>query len=423
MLDTQMNVKSSSESSPAGPLSASKRHIVIVQYADYRAAVHRVAAGGPEVYAAQRYSLDHTCSLMRYGRVTVLALQSEAHDEVLSNGVRSVGLGWHGRSDNKQLYRTLSELGPTDIVVGSPLLGALVWAFKRGVRVLPIFADSFSKGNVRRGVFLKGVAAMLALPAFTVVGNHNVPASLDLVRIGVPASKVVPWDWPAQRTPADFPAKPHFGERRPVSVFFAGLVIEDKGVGDLIRAIAINKQQGLDVNVSVAGAGEIDAMKRVANEAGVAERVEFLGKVANNEVVRLMHAHDFVAVPSRHEYSEGLAMTIYEALCSRSPLLLSDHPMFKRALGKQPGVRMFKASDPAALAQLIRDLVASPKEYEAVSKASADAWQHIQVPLKFGEMVDAWVRGTREDLEKLTSHSVAKFPYYASGGNTSRLSS
>lgn len=401
-----------SESTPASRRATHERHIVIVQYADYRGAVQRVNAGGPEVYAAQGYSLTYTQSLLQFGRVTVLALASEVHDEVLSNGVRSVGLGWTQGVNNRQLYHTLRKLGPSDVVLASPLLPVLLLAFKPGVRVLPVFADSFATTSTRRKVFFKAVSALLSLPVFSIVSNHNVPASLDLARIGVPANKVVPWDWPAQRTPVDFPAKKHPGSDRVWSVFFAGLVIEDKGVGDLIRAVKVAKQAGLEVKATIAGSGEIEALTQVAAEQGVRDRVEFLGRVPNTEIVKLMHSHDFVAVPSRHAYSEGLAMTVYEALCSRTPLLLSDHPMFERALGKQGGVRLFHANDPEALAKLIIHLAGAPTEYEAISNASADAWQHIQVPLTFGQVIDGWLRGTPEELEQLKRYSVGRYGYY-----------
>ena len=49
-----------------------------------------------------------------------------------------------------------------------------------------------------------------------------------------------------------------------------------------------------------------------------------------------MSAHDIVIVPSRHDYPEGLPMTIYEALAMRTPLVVSDHPMIKAGLGN-PG--------------------------------------------------------------------------------------
>ena len=41
-----------------------------------------------------------------------------------------------------------------------------------------------------------------------------------------------------------------------------------------------------------------------------------------------MHAADAVLVYLRHAYGEGLPVTIYLGFASRTPLVVSDHPMF-----------------------------------------------------------------------------------------------
>jgi glycosyltransferase involved in cell wall biosynthesis len=44
-----------------------------------------------------------------------------------------------------------------------------------------------------------------------------------------------------------------------------------------------------------------------------------LGVIAAEPVLDEMRNSDAVVVPSRHDYSEGLPNTIFEALASRSP--------------------------------------------------------------------------------------------------------
>ena len=61
-----------------------------------------------------------------------------------------------------------------------------------------------------------------------------------------------------------------------------------------------------------------------------------------------MHAHDAVVVPSQHAYPEGLPMTIYDAYCSRSPLIASDHPMFRSKVIDDETAVVFGAGDASA---------------------------------------------------------------------------
>jgi glycosyltransferase involved in cell wall biosynthesis len=399
-----------SESSNSSQRS-SRRHIVFLQYGDYRAAVKNFEAGGHEAYAAQRYSVAYVAGLTSHGKVTVICIAAEPHDEVLTNGVRAIGLGWSRRADYVNFAKTLARLKPTDLIVTTPMLPALVLGLLPGVRVLPLFADSFGGTGLRASVMQKALAALLSNRSFPIVANHNVPASLDLARIGVPGDKIVPWDWPSQHTPNEFAVRTHPGAGKPFSVFFAGSICEAKGVGDIIRAVNELKRGGFDARADIAGSGDVEVMKALASELGVSERVNFLGKIPNREVVHQMHMHDAVAVPSRLESAEGLAMTIYEALCSRSPLLLSDHPMFLRALGGHAGVLMFRAGRASSLAQAIRNLAEDPSLYESVSRASLEAWNQIQVPLKIGEVMDSWLRGAPEDLSFLRRHSVTAQGY------------
>jgi len=41
-----------------------------------------------------------------------------------------------------------------------------------------------------------------------------------------------------------------------------------------------------------------------------------------------MRSADAIVIPSRHEYPEGLPLTIYEALAARTPIVASDHQCF-----------------------------------------------------------------------------------------------
>ena len=130
-----------------------------------------------------------------------------------------------------------------------------------------------------------------------------------------------------------------------------------------------------------------------------------MGRVSNGDVQRLMREHDAVVVPSRSSYAEGLPMAIYEGLCSRSPLIISSHPMFVPALGQQDGVLMFEEGKPESLAQAIASLQ-DAAVYRRVSQGSAAAWESIQVPLKSGELLTRWLTGTNADIAALKTFSL-----------------
>lgn len=385
-----------------------RRHLVFLQYGDYREAVLRFRAGGPETYAAQRYSVDFVAGLVAEGDVTVVCIPAPVHDEMLPNGVRAIGLNTPSRL---QLVNVLRNLHPTHIAVCAPNIPALIWSAVTVPNVLPFFADSFFGTHGVTKLSHRVLARLLSLKQFPIVANHNVPACLDLVRIGVPPDKVVPWDWPSPNSPNKFEVKRFPGTDRPFNIFFVGLVSEAKGTGDLIRALVELQRLGIKPQLRIAGDGEVTEMKSLVALLGLTECVEFLGRIPNSEVIVRMREHDAVVIPSRPECPEGLPLTIYEALCSRTPLLISDHPMFKQAFRGSPGVKVFTASNPAALARAVRDVAHNAELYESLSENSASAWEQIQVPLKMGELISRWLRGGPEDLAFLRQHSVSSMKY------------
>jgi glycosyltransferase involved in cell wall biosynthesis len=77
--------------------------------------------------------------------------------------------------------------------------------------------------------------------------------------------------------------------------------------------------------LAIAGAGDLDGELRAhASNAGVADRVVFLGNLAQDEVGRWFAAADVIAAPSVRDDSgnvDGLPNTVLEALASATPLV------------------------------------------------------------------------------------------------------
>ncbi|MEP7287235.1 MAG: glycosyltransferase family 4 protein [Chloroflexota bacterium] len=90
-----------------------------------------------------------------------------------------------------------------------------------------------------------------------------------------------------------------------------------KGVDMLIDALA----QVPEVRLIVAGDGpQFAALQSQAVDRGVADRIEFLGKVPHEKLALYMHAADYLALYSGYE---GLSHTILEALYAGTPVIAS----------------------------------------------------------------------------------------------------
>src|SRR5438067_1629692 len=62
-------------------------------------------------------------------------------------------------------------------------------------------------------------------------------------------------------------------------VAYAGSITEDKGVGDLIRALALLRARGLEIQCTLAGAGAVETMQILGRSLGVGDLLSFRGIV------------------------------------------------------------------------------------------------------------------------------------------------
>ena len=387
--------------------------IVFVQYGDYRTAVENFARGGEETYAAQRYSVDLVTDLARkHEHVSVVCLNSDPYEQVLPNGVHTQGLRLYRDVSEPELVARVQALRPTHLVSRSPIRPLLRWAASSGVRALPLLATSFPKlGGLRIRFRHWRAARILSNPAIELVGNHALNSCLDLKRIGVPAEKIVPWDWPPTVTPSERPPKTRAPANTPVRLFYAGVISEDKGVGDCIAALRILRDRGHDAHFSFAGAGEIAQFESRAQSCAVAGAVKFLGRIPHRRVIALMNEHDLTVVPSRYSYPEGLPLTIYDSYCSRTPLIASDHPMFRGRVEDGFAALVFHASSPESLAERAAQALGDPELYARLSRNSQAAWSKLQLPVRWGDLLLQWLAGPEQARELLSSFSLARGPY------------
>jgi glycosyltransferase involved in cell wall biosynthesis len=371
------------------------KRLLVIQYAgDYREAVRRFATEGSETFYAQRYSVDTIAEIGKQidEAATLCCLTQEPYNEMLENGVRGIGTGFKQAVDPRKLIQIVEDYDPTHLVIRTPIREVLRWAIQNNIKTLMMLADSFPTNGLRHKIRNYRRSRLLNHKQIDWVGNNNTPASISLAKSGVRPEKIIPWEWPHATTPESFAAKTFpVKNDAPWQIVFVGALKQAKGVGDAIEAIAQLKSQGLAIHLKVAGRGTIDGFASQAQQLGVADCVEFLGLVPNHTIIPLMHEADFVLVPSRREYPEGFPKALVEAICSRTPIIASDHPMFCRKLKHESSALIFPGSTPKAIAACIERLISDPELYERLSLAAEETWDNLQIPVLWGELIKRWI--------------------------------
>lgn len=381
------------------------KRLLVVHYAgDYREADRLRRAEAREIYYGHGYVLDQLERLQHHGAVGILCCLAPAYEDCLPSGVTVMGADTNPDRDAAPVIRLIERFAPTHVLIHGPMPALIRWALRQDFAMGVVMADSFANPFYRWWRF-RTLPALLRHPRVTLIANHGANAARAVVAIGVPGDRVLAWDFPHLRTPDLFPAKAAPGPA-PCQLLYVGSISAKKGVGDLLRAIALLDGRQ-DVRLRVAGGGQVERFERLAAKLGLSDRVTFLGLVPNGDIPAMMHAADAVVVPSRHSFPEGLPLTLYEALASRTPVIASDHPMFAGHLTDGDSAIVFPASRPRALAAAIDRLLADPALYARISQGAPAAWARMQNPVKWGDMIDHWMADTALDRQWIVDHSVA----------------
>jgi glycosyltransferase involved in cell wall biosynthesis len=135
---------------------------------------------------------------------------------------------------------------------------------------------------------------------------------------------------------------------QPFTIGYAGRFIPVKGIDTLLRAAA--RLPG-DWHVRLAGSGpELEALRQLAAELGIVERVSFDRQISSGEMPRFYRQIDCLVLPSRcaHNWVEQFGRVLVEAMASGVPVIGSDTGEIPNTIG-DAGL-LFKEDDVDGLA-------------------------------------------------------------------------
>lgn len=116
---------------------------------------------------------------------------------------------------------------------------------------------------------------------------------------------------------------PH--DRRPFRILFAGRIIENKGIFDLLEiAKAIEERAPGCVAWELCGAGpDLDELRKRHHEMNLENIVTIHGWTTPAKLREVMGKSHLSVVPTRSDFAEGLAMTVIEAILAGRPVVTS----------------------------------------------------------------------------------------------------
>lgn len=383
-----------------------KRLLVVQPAGDFRQAYMQRLRSGVEYGFGRCQMLDDLGRLSeRHGEVGLLSCVAPAYSMRLPNHVTVMGAGLRRPRRLGPAIRMIEAFDPSHLVVHAPLPRLLRWGVGRGRAVACVLDQTVDRHPMVPASLPDPLAALLNHPQVSLVANHGHHAARSLVDRGVRAHKVLAWTFERGEEP-HLPAVREGPGRPPYRLFYAGPLNEERGVGDMLGAMALLRGR-LDIRLDLAGGGEIEMLKAKATALGLLRSVRFLGLVPSKAMGSLMRAADLVLLPCRHRLTEAMPHELGEALGSRTPLIASDHPLFAAHLDQGVHALLFKAAAPGSLAQAIETLLGDRRLYARLSRDGHHARTRLRGALSWGTMIERWIEGSGDASDWLAAHSLA----------------
>ncbi len=170
--------------------------------------------------------------------------------------------------------------------------------------------------------------------------------------------------------------------REPDAVLFVGRLVEKKGVGHLLEAVARLRQQGRPVTLRIAGTGpELGVLQAQAQRLGIGAAVTFLGAVQHERLPDLYRQASVAVAPSvvaAGGDQEGFGLVIVEAMGCECPVVASRLPAIDDIARDGETALLVPPADAAALADAIaRVLDDPPAAWRRAQAARAQVLAHF----------------------------------------------
>ena len=156
-------------------------------------------------------------------------------------------------------------------------------------------------------------------------------------------------------------------------IAFTGRLVPHKGVGSLLRALALLPE---DVALVVVGRGPtLPNLLSTARRLGVEERVRFCPNVSDEDLPRYLRAADLFVFPSQNRL-EGFGLAVAEAMAAGLPVVIADMPGVREVI--EPGVEglLVEPLLPTDIAEKVRSLLDDPTRRAMMATAARRRAEH-----------------------------------------------
>lgn len=164
------------------------------------------------------------------------------------------------------------------------------------------------------------------------------------------------------------------------NILFLGRFETRKGVLYLLRAFHELREAGVEARLLLAGTGPQEPEARRYVETRGLERVEFLGRVSEEDKLRAFATADIYASPATGQESFGIVLL--EAMAAGRAIVCSDIHGYKGVVRRGDQALLVPPKDPEALAEALIALIRDPERRARMGESGRQravqfGWENI----------------------------------------------
>lgn len=177
------------------------------------------------------------------------------------------------------------------------------------------------------------------------------------IQLGCPPDKVAVFGSAIDMSAFPFRGPRPDAARTQLRLALIGRLVEKKGIPDALRAVALLRGQGVQVELVVLGDGPLRGeLESLALELGIRDCVRLPGAGSQNDVCALLQASDLLVAPSvtaRDGDEDAPMNSIKEAMAVGLPVVATRHGGIPELVRQGENGLLVNQRDPAAIAEAI----------------------------------------------------------------------
>ncbi|SAL77923.1 BceJ [Caballeronia peredens] len=204
---------------------------------------------------------------------------------------------------------------------------------------------------------LVGVLARAFLRASTAMIGVSQAIADELVELGGDRARIFVVGNSAglaERAFAEFRSGIRACMDKPARILFAGRLVETKGIGDLLEAVALLVADKVNVRLIVAGSGDPKRWQDEANRLAIGDRVAFPGWLEGEDKLACYRSARIFCMPSHYE---AFGIATLEAMFAELPVIGTSVGGFPDLVEHGCTGFLIAPSNPSELAQALRALL------------------------------------------------------------------